>query len=222
MGFLRDPLWDVIVRIPRAFWLALTWLGDSGLLLPAAASVTLWLSLSRRTWPTARLWVVMFGGVGLIVLCSKLAFMGWGIGSARFNFTGFSGHTALSGSIWPVVFWLMASRRRHPVRVGAAFAGWALALVIGVSRLALFAHSSSEVVTGLVLGVATSAGFLLLQEGRPHSRIPAVVIAVSLLLPLTFLSPGTPAPTQGLLEGVAKWLAGTDRVYTRADLLMTR
>jgi membrane-associated phospholipid phosphatase len=222
MGFLRDLLWAFIERIPQTYWLALTWLGDSGLLLPAAASITLWLSLSRRTWPTARLWVLLFGTTGFIVMCSKLAFLGWGIGSARFNFTGFSGHTALGGSIWPVVFWLMAARRSHKVRVAAAFAGWALAFAIGISRLALFAHSTSEVVTGLVLGVATSAAFLLLQEGRPHSRIPAILIVLGLLSPLLLLSPGTPAPTQDALEVIAKWMAGTDEVYTREHLLQGR
>jgi len=222
MEFLRNLVWGVIERIPQSLWLAVTWLGDSGLLLPAAASIALWLSLSRRTWPTALLWVVLFGSAGFIVMCSKLAFMGWGIGSVRFNFTGFSGHTALSGSVWPVVFWLMASRRTHPVRVAAAFAGWGLAFVIGVSRLALFAHSASEVITGLALGVATSASFLLLQTGRPHSRIPAALIAVGLLLPLTVLSPGTPAPTHNLLEVLAMWLADTDQVYTREHLLQGR
>ena len=217
-SLLRDALWQVIAALPPGFWQALTWLGDSGLLLPAAASVTLWLALSRHTWPTAALWVLLFGLGSTLILVSKLAFMGWGIGSARFNFTGFSGHTAISASVWPIALWLIAARQSHRVRVLAVCAGWALAAAIGASRLAVFAHSGSEVLAGYGLGVAVSASFLLLQRGRPHSRIPPVLVVLSLLAPLVLLSPGTPAPTQSALELLAMRLAGTDRVFTRDDL----
>lgn len=216
---LRDALWQVIAGVPPQLWQALTWLGDSGLLLPAAVSITLWLSLSRRTWPTAALWVLLFGAGSALILASKLAFMGWGIGSARFNFTGFSGHTAISASVWPVALWLIAARQPHRTRVVAVGLGWALAAAIGASRLAVFAHSGAEVLTGYLLGVAVSASFLLLQRGRPHSRIPPVLVVLSLLAPLMLLKPGTPAPTQSALEVLAMRLAGTDRVFTREDLL---
>ena len=39
---------------------------------------------------------VAFGITGTVVCISKLAFMGWGIGIREIDFTGFSGHTALS------------------------------------------------------------------------------------------------------------------------------
>ena len=217
-SFLRDALWQIIAAVPPAFWQALTWLGDSGLLLPAAVSITLWLALSRRTWPTAALWVLLFGLGSALILASKLAFMGWGVGSARFNFTGFSGHTAIAASVWPVALWLMAARRSHRVRVMAVGLGWALAAAIGASRLAVLAHSGAEVLAGYVLGVAVSGSFLLLQRGRPHSRIPAVLVVLSLLAPLLLLRPGTPAPTQSALELLAMRLAGTERVFTRDDL----
>lgn len=215
---LRDALWQIIAAAPPEFWHALTWLGDSGLLLPAALSITLWLALSRRTWPTAALWVLLFGLGSTLILASKLAFMGWGLGSARFNFTGFSGHTAIAASVWPVALWLMAARRSHRVRVTAVGLGWALAAAIGASRLAVLAHSGAEVLAGYVLGVAVSGSFLLLQRGRPHSRIPAVLVVLSLLAPLLLLRPGTPAPTQSALELLAMRLAGTERVFTRDDL----
>ena len=43
MACLRDLLWDVSSRCPQAFWHAVTWLGDSGLLLPAALWIAVWL-----------------------------------------------------------------------------------------------------------------------------------------------------------------------------------
>ena len=203
-------------------WQGFTWLGDSGLLLPAAFLIMLWLLVARRTWPGALLWAGVFGCGSAIVLVSKLAFMGWGIGSARFDFTGFSGHTTLSASVWPVALWLMASRWGHAPRVALACAGWFLALTIGLSRLVLQAHSISEVLAGYVLGTAVSATFLAVQHRRPHPRLWWPAVLLSLALPLLVLRPGAPAPTQHLLERIAMRLAGTDRVFTRDDLQRCR
>ena len=199
-------------------WHALTWLGDSALLLPGAAFIALWLALARGTRPVALLWVLLFGAAGAAVLVSKLAFMGWGIGSARFDFTGFSGHTALAASFWPVALWLAASRWGHRARVAAALAGWGLAAAIGYSRLALDAHSVAEVVTGYLLGTLASALLLALQHRRPHPELWATGVVLALLLPLAFVSPGQPAPTQDVLEIIATRLAGIERPYTREDL----
>lgn len=199
-------------------WDAFTWLGDTTLLLPAALWVALWLSVARRTWPAALWWVLLFGVGSSLVLVSKLAFMGWGVGSARFDFTGFSGHTELSASVWPVALWLLASRWGHAPRVAMAVAGWALALGIGLSRLVLQAHSMSEVLAGYLLGFGVSLAFLSIQRGRPHPQVRWPLVAVSLALPLAFLRPGAPAPTQHLLERVAVRLSGADRPFTRDDL----
>jgi hypothetical protein len=46
-------------------------------------------------------WALLFGITGAIVCASKLAFMGWGMGIRELDFTGFSGHTALS-TFWPI------------------------------------------------------------------------------------------------------------------------
>ncbi|PZQ70186.1 MAG: hypothetical protein DI563_18780 [Variovorax paradoxus] len=199
-------------------WHTFTWLGDSGLLLPAAAFVFLWLASSRRTWYSAGLWALCFGACGAIVTLSKLAFMGWGLGDAQYDFTGFSGHTALSSCFWPVALWLLASRGGHRLRVAAACAGWVLGTAIGVSRLAIHAHSVSEVVSGCLLGVAASGLFLKLQHSRPHPRLPAWWVAASLLVPMVLLPPGHRAPTHGLLEYAAARIAGLERPYTRRDL----
>lgn len=205
--------------MPRMLdWHTFTWLGDSGLLLPAAAFVLVWLASSRRTWYSAVLWTLCFGACGAIVALSKLAFMGWGLGDVAFDFTGFSGHTALSSCFWPVALWLLASRGGHRLRVAAACAGWLLGAAIGVSRLAIDAHSVSEVVAGFLLGAAASGLFLVLQHTRPHPQLPAWWVAASLAVPMVLLPPGQRAPTHGLLERVAAGMAGLERPYTRVDL----
>lgn len=215
----RDLFWYVVEHVPHESWRAFTWLGDSGLMLPAALMITVWLGLSRKTWPSAALWVLVFGtGAGLI-LASKLAFMGWGIGSARFNFTGFSGHTAISASVWPVMLWLVSSRAARWQRIALVLFAWTLAAAIGVSRLALMAHSVSEVAAGLVLGMMVSGTFLMLQHRKQHPQLWWPVVVVSFLMPLLVQTPGAPAPTQNLLEQIAVNLAGIERPYTRDDLL---
>ncbi len=203
-------------------WYAITWLGDSAFLLPVALWIAVWLALRRITRPVAWLWVGLFGAGGAVVAASKIAFMGWGIGNAALNFTGFSGHTTLSACIWPVALWLAASRWGHGWRVTAASVGWLIAALIGVSRLALYAHSKSEVAAGFALGVAVSAAFLWQQHRRPHPRLNGWVVLLSIASPMFFLRPGMPAPTQNLLEAVAVRLAGTDRAFTRDDLLRRR
>lgn len=207
----------------NSFWLIATGFGDSGFLLPAAFGVALWLAIDRGTRPAAVHWVLLFGACGFIVMLSKLAFMGWGIGSAHFDFTGFSGHTALATSVWPVIFWLVALRRAPIVRLSAALAGWAWAVFIGVSRLALEVHSTAEVVAGVALGTLVSASFVRLQwhrKMRVHTpRWLAPVLAVPLLF---FIVIGRPAPTQYALERLAVWMAGIERPFTRADLLQAR
>jgi len=201
---------------------ALTWFGDSGFLLPASLWIAVWLGIRSPTRPLALLWILLFGVGGSLIAASKIAFLGWGIGSARLDFTGFSGHTAIAASVWPVACWLAVSRWGHPVRVSAAVLGWLFAAFIGLTRLALDAHSWSEVVAGYALGVAVSATFLWWQHRLPHPRVSWALVLLSLATPAFFLQPGTPAPTQSLLERIAVRLAGIERPFTRADLLAGR
>ncbi|VTU13319.1 PAP2 superfamily protein [Variovorax sp. SRS16] len=207
---------------PVGFWQVVTWFGDSGFLLPVGLWIAVWLGVRRATRPTALIWILLFGFGGFLIAASKIAFMGWGIGSATVNFTGFSGHTALSASVWPVACWLTASHWEHRVRVTAASLGLLFAMLIGLSRLALYAHSKSEVVAGFALGLAVSGCFLWLQHRRPHPRLNWTLVLVSLATPMIFLQPGTPAPAQDALELIAIRLAGTERAFTRDDLLARR
>lgn len=219
---MPPALRDALRVIHQEAWVTFTWLGDSGLLLPMAVLITLWLAASRRTWPTALLWMVLFGAGSTVVLVSKLAFLGWGVGIASLDFTGFSGHSALAASVWPVALWLFASRASHRTRLVLVYAGWLLAGGIGLSRLALDAHSPSEVIAGLTLGWAVSASFLTLQRRRGHPSLRGTLVAVSLMLVAALRDPGVPAPTQDLLEQMAVSLSGAERPYTRDDLAAGR
>ena len=186
--------------------------------MPCAALIAVWLGVSPRTRNGAIRWVVIFGLGSSIVFASKLAFLGWGIGNARLDFTGVSGHTMLATSIWPVALWLMASRWGHAPRVAFAIGGWLLAFVIGVSRLVLEAHSISEVLAGYLMGGIVSVTFLAIQHNRPHPKLRWPWVAVSLALPLVFVPIGAPAPTQDLIGRIAVRVAHLERPFTRDDL----
>lgn len=199
-------------------WHFLTFFGDSMLLLPCAAIVFIILLLSPSSRKPTWQWMLLFGGVGAVVCVSKLAFMGWGIGSSHWDFTGFSGHSALSASIWPVLLWLLCGRFSSPVRRTAVIVGYLLAAAVGYSRLVIHAHSTSEVLTGLALGFIVSSTFLMLQRGTQPPRLSYRKIAVTLALPLVLINSGTAAPTQGLLERIAVTIAPVEKPFVRADL----
>ncbi|MFT2798087.1 MULTISPECIES: phosphatase PAP2 family protein [Serratia] len=199
-------------------WHFLTFFGDSMLLLPCAAIVFIILLLSPTSRKPTWQWMLLFGGVGAVVCVSKLAFMGWGIGSSHWDFTGFSGHSALSASIWPVLLWLLCGRFSSPVRRIAVIVGYLLAAAVGYSRLVIHAHSTSEVITGLALGFIVSSTFLMLQRGTQPPRLSYRKIAVTLALPLVLINSGTAAPTQGLLERIAVTIAPVEKPFVRADL----
>lgn len=212
----------MVLPLSGEFWHSLTWFGDSGFLLPAALWIAVWLGIRSATRPVAFLWIALFGIGSSLIAASKIAFLGWGIGSAALNFTGFSGHTAISASVWPVACWLTASRWEHRIRVLAASLGLFVAALIGASRLAIYAHSKSEVAAGFALGLIVSGTFLWQQHRLPHPRVNWTLVVLSLCMPMLFLRPGNPAPTQGALELIAIRLAGIERPYTRDDLLARR
>lgn len=202
-------------------WQWVSFFGDSTVLLPSAAAVFMVLFLRRPSRQIAWQWGLLFGITGAIVSASKLAFMGWGIGIRELDFTGFSGHTALSTAFWPIFLWLLCARGSVVLRRIAMVMGYLLAGLVGYSRLAIHAHSPSEVIAGLLLGACGSALFLLLQ--RNSSRVVDAQLSwggvLSLvIIPVVLLNIGTKAPTQSLLGEIAVKLGPLEKPFTRADM----
>lgn len=148
-------------------WQLISFFGDSTVLLPSAAALFIVLMLRKTSRLLAWQWSLLFGITGAIVCASKLAFMGWGLGIRELDYTGFSGHSALSAAFWPIFLWLLSARFSAGLQKAAVAAGYILAAVVGYSRLVIHAHSVSEVIAGLLLGAAGSALFLLLQKRTP-------------------------------------------------------
>lgn len=202
-------------------WQLVSFFGDSTVLLPSAVVLFAVLALRKASRTLAWQWALLFGITGTVVCISKLAFMGWGIGIREIDFTGFSGHTALSTAFWPILLWLLTSRAPFSVRCSAVFVGYALAAIVGYSRLMIHAHSVSEVVSGFILGACGSLIFLLLQWRTHSSRTAQISWAGALsmvIIPLVLLNTGAKVPTQSLLGEVATMIGPFDKPFTRADL----
>lgn len=194
-------------------WTLFTKLADTYVLLTAALLCMSCLAWARA-WRLTAAWAVLLGCGLALVAGTKLAFVGWGIGSRDWNFTGISGHAMRAAAIAPVLFYLVAQDSTRMVRRLAVFCGIAFGVLIGISRLAVHVHSISEVVTGCLLGIAISVPFLALLERSPRPAFPRHLLLVA-VLPLLALT-GTPgAPTERWLERVALGLSGHSAPYTR-------
>lgn len=217
-------------------WAAVTSLGDSALLLPLMGWTGLCLLLSRDDRPLGVRWVAAAAVCGGVVALSKLLFMAWGVGSGLpgLDYTGFSGHTALSLLTWPALAALLARRARPWLRASVIGIGLLIGGAVAFSRLALKAHSVSEVVLGAVLALLVVGWFLqgLLRDARRQDvdaaasdtdatgtaerrtmkrrlclAVGAVVIAVCCY--------GAVFPSQHVLTDLALWLSGRTEVFAR-------
>jgi hypothetical protein len=197
-------------------WYAITNLGNISILLPLALLIALLLWLPASTRRLCVVWFVIVVVVETIVAATKVLYMGWGLGITSLDFTGLSGHAALSLLVWPVAFSLLV-RHKDALRAFGVTFGFLLASVIAVSRLEIHAHSVAEVVFGGILGAAASSLFLVRYRRLFHVVALPRWLAMTLILPFA-IGYGHAMPTESTLEGVARILSGHSYVYTRADL----
>jgi PAP2 superfamily. len=195
-------------------WHHITSFGDSALLLPLIAWLGIVLALTPSKRDAVR-WGIAAIACGGIVALSKLLFMAWGIGPPGLDYTGLSGHTALSVLTWPSLAAVLARHARRPVRWLAIAAGACLGLAVGISRLALEVHSVSEVIMGAALGMIVAAWFI--RGLARHDASPAWHAALlgigCVVLWLVFY--GRVFPSQHLLKDIAIWVSGHSHVFTR-------
>ncbi|MEJ2767451.1 phosphatase PAP2 family protein [Mycetohabitans sp. B46] len=198
-------------------WVLITAFGGAGVMLPVAAAIALWLSVSH-TWRSALAWSGLLGAGIALVLVTKVAFLGWGIGVRSLDFTGISGHSMLATAVLPAAAFL--STRGAPVmlRLVVLAAGLIAGAAIGVSRVVLDAHSVSEVVAGCALGAAVSLGWIVWaaqHEPSPAARVSCWVVAAS-LIGLAISLHSYHAPTHRWVTRIALQLSGHERPFVRA------
>ena len=200
----------------HGFWAAVSALGESRLVLPVALIAMMVVAMSER--PPVLNWLWALAIAGTAVLMSKLAFLGWGIGWAAIDFTGISGHSMVSASVYPVLGYAIGNRYSRRAATLLAVAGALFALLIGVSRLVLGAHSVSEVILGLAVGAMVS-GVVLARwpVGRLGLRMGAVVLAF-LVSTMASYSVAPKLRTHDVVVALALALSGQGTPYTRDHL----
>ena len=200
------------------FWHVLTRLGEAQILLPLALLAGLAAMRLAPTRPRAVRWLVPLLVAAVVTTISKVAFIGWGIGQRAFDFTGVSGHAMFAAAVYPVLFDAMQGGAPHRARRLAVVCGCALALLIGISRVMVGAHSASEVIAGLLLGGAVSAMVLAQPRRAPLAvgTLPGIAAALWLVL-MPLHAPA--ARTHATVMQFASLLSGHTKPHTRAEML---
>ena len=196
--------------------------GEAGIVVPVAVALALWLLVAARSPRLASSWLLPLALAVAVTTASKIAFLGWGIGIAALDFTGFSGHAMFAAAIYPMLAHaLSASWRERGQRRAAAFAvltGYAFAAAIAATRVRLGAHSVSEAAAGFLLG-ALASGSALWLIGAARHRVPALWVALGLggwlaVAPIQ----AAPSQTHRMVTRLALELSGRSTPFRREDL----
>ena len=200
-------------------WMLFTRLGEAQILVPLDLAAAAWLWLGARQGRLALRWLFCLGLVAGLTAATKLAFIGWEMGVAAWDFTGISGHSMFAAGSFPMLAWLaVMNRGRGAQRLGIALA-FGLAALIAYSRLPVHAHSPSEAIAGFLVGSIAS---LISLRGLPGSHpaavplwLPAGLAVVLLVSPVS----APPSHSHELVTALSLRLSGRDQPYTREDML---
>ncbi|MGI4814907.1 MAG: phosphatase PAP2 family protein [Janthinobacterium lividum] len=188
------------MSVSKHVWWAITNFGDAGLTVPLAAALAGWLAIADRY--LAVRWLLMLAVGAAIVGVTKILYAGCGIEIEAIGFRVVSGHSMLASAVWPGVFAVLAyGIGRQYLRVGIGI-GVLAAITIGVSRFFVNAHSVSEIIAGVVVGLAVVLVFLRIFEQRapqlPDARYTALAAVGFAIIVVIAYGHGT--PIQALID----------------------
>lgn len=200
------------------FWSFVTRWGEAQILLPLMLLVALWCLRERASRPGAWTWLLSTTAAALLVTASKVAFIGFGVGLPAWDFTGLSGHAMFAAAVLPVLGALLLRGEGGVSRAGAA-AGAALAALVAVSRIAVGAHSASEVVLGAAVGYAAAVPALLAfgrhGAGGSHLVRGAGALALTWLAATSMAAP--PSRTHDWVTRLSLAASGRMLPFTRVE-----
>jgi membrane-associated phospholipid phosphatase len=171
---------------------------DLAVVLPIALCIGL--ALLGAGWRQgAAAWFLSIGATLATMLVLKLMFLGCGSAHALSP----SGHTAAGTVVYggAAALWL---RRRMNVFLAALLAGAPVAILIGITRIAIHAHLPVEVAVGSVIGIGGIALMLRIAGARPAMPDARKVFAVTVLIAV--LLHGTRMDAEQRLRHYAGWL----------------
>jgi len=199
-------------------WHLLTRLGEAQILLPVAALTMIGLCTRAQSRNLALGWLMLLIAAAVITTASKVAFMGWGIGWAAINFTGISGHAMFAAAIYPILIVTFLSGQWRVNRQLSLALGCALAVLVGVSRIEVGAHSWSEVLAGWAVGGAVTTMALAVTRASVVSIrpvVPAILLAWVAVMPFELHA----SPTHALVTRLAVAMSGNETPFKRSDLM---
>ncbi len=200
------------------FWHLLTHLGEAEILLPVTLISVAMLLRRAEGRPLAAWWAALLSAAVVLTTATKVAFIGWGLGSVAINFTGVSGHAMFASAVYPLLFVTLTSTASNRARMLALAVGCLLALTVGISRVVIGVHSESEVVAGLLLGGSVSA-LTFSQAQMPRALVSPLILPVLAVWVAFTPAPGPVSPTHALVTRIALKLSGHSLPYTRNDML---
>jgi membrane-associated phospholipid phosphatase len=173
---------------------------DQAVLLPLALCVAAWLVFSGCRL-AARLWLLSLVAVLAAMVVLKLVVLGCISGTSAL--TSPSGHTATA----VFVFGGIAALALRLRLAATLLAGLALAILFGISRVAVHAHSVLDVVVGGGVGLAVLAAFSWLARRTPLRASPSRLLMVC--VPVLLLLHGVHLNMEPHLRLAGRWLGLT-------------
>lgn len=199
-------------------WNLISRLGEAQILLPAALLALAWMFRRDGGRRPVLWWLALLATAVLLTTASKVAFLGFGLGSARLNFTGISGHAMFACVVYPLLAGMLGSALSPGGRRNALLAAYALALLVAASRWVIGVHTASEVAAGVLVGGAASAAALMLAR-LPHTAVGLAVPAL-LLVWMAAMPLNAPASrTHDWVTSLSLKLSGRAAPYTRSEML---
>lgn len=161
----------------------LTDFADQAVILPVYGLAFVAL-LAMGWWRAAAAWFVVVAAVLSLVLVGKVAaFDCAGEALLRLGLHSPSGHTAAASVVYGGLFALL--RRGGQRQAVALLSGLGVAVLIGITRIVLGAHSLIEVVVGGVIGMAGAWTLVRLAGPRPmvlpylrRAALAIIVVAI--------------------------------------------
>lgn len=198
------------------FWHLVTRLGEAQVVVPLALFAAAMQARIPEARPGALRWITLLGIAILVTTATKVAFIGWGLGSAALDFTGISGHTMFAAAVYPPLVAAVATGKSG--RRWAIGGGCVLALLVGVSRVVLGTHSASEVMAGWLAGGLVSLGAISGAIPAP-ARLGVTMLAAAALWMTLLPATARPIDTHSLVTRLALELSGRQQPFTRRVLL---
>ncbi len=180
----------------------LTDLGDSALLVPASALLLAYLLYRRSIW-AASIWISTLALCAALTVLLKIGFHACGAEMPLLDMRSPSGHASLSTTFYSCCALMVTGDKDRRTRLLLLLASAALATVIAISRVILQAHTVSEVIAGLSIGVCCVGWFGSRYFARQPFSLPWQPMIIAIFI-VALLTHGWHLDAEGVVEHVAR------------------